>query len=1806
MTILSPILYLKDTLPEDSWPWVIPALRQDALVWSSLRDLQALKLAIQVIGDQPEGWKPFNLALISLDPKLNPGEPGMTQLEALPPDLLDKAVQAFEDQLGMKPPELDLPRAGLLAIYLGGHLDEASLVGLDTVLACLPPLLSEPLEILPQFTPHQAVHAVLSNPLPPGEQAEFFTKLLQNFEPGSRWVFLRELACQRPQLAAAVTREVIKDGLSSWKPGSRPHPQQRPLETLASLLSNAELQSLADEPEASLEQTTQAWETAGGMQTELAVRIIQHRVAAGNISAAHQLWKTIKTSATPDQIAEIILALCAHGYHTIALNWFLDNLPVEFESSQVAQHCLARALIAHDQGKATEASKAAQQALDSYAQSDSSNPVHLHLLTRLFLALDQPKKAIQAISLSLEDQPNNIESINLYLNCLEAAKQLNEAVQVAHLAVALQPDQLERRRALALALENAGHWSHAMHERGKIISLQETPALDDSHRFAACALKADHPQSTAAICQVLLKNDPLDADAHYYLGEAYVAMGNSRKAQSHFIQATQLVPGLSHTWLALAKVFRATHQKARWLETLQAASHAIPDDPKIHLALGEVYLEDNAPTQGLNVFRTADRLVKSARVPVDQETRSNVALSLGKALQLLSHNDEARTTLEAAYTEDPSHMGIAHAYARALLATNLPERAIPILDETRKKVPEDLDIHLDYAKACLAASQNLDETKDTLYHILETDPDYAEAKAYLAEACEANHELDQSLEAYREALSSPLQDDPCWYARLSLGLGRVSLEIGQPETAIAALNGALLANGEDLEVLKTLSSAYHAANLREKSLWAANSVLDLSPNDNGNLDWFIEQTIALDATDKAIEVLQNRLEGDPLQAPLLAKLGWLQLYQGNIQTAHHTFTKIKSMDSVVPPDLYQASQGLLAVEDPAQAIECLDKAIYMSESRGDDDNLPKFYASKILAHQMNSELDRALETLDKAIEVSPGDFELIRKKAEIHLALGQPEKAIACIEAGIRKFPQAGALQLQAVIIFRATGDLEAATAHAGSALEIFTREDPEGLDLAAAYLLADLADATLQPGLARDILAKAIPSQGESSLEALHYHCLRAELAIESGGEVEAAKALTAALQIAPDHPRVLATQARLTSQQGDLATANELLQKGLAAVGETTNHPKSGTGPTGPLVDHPANTFLALAKACLGFQQWTVSNYLLQETIKLTPNEPRSHFNLARALVLRAEYQRLCQNLDIITHAPGDSTIAEYAYQLFEDAILKAAHFVTRFPHAVGSSSPELVETKSMVADWLARGQAIFQPSSEHAEALAGLPETCEHLAAQIAALRHCDDLEAAHEKAQSIYAGGDLQTSDPTLLGQIALALAPKDPELALQAIQTAKEVSSWRVLPDRPVYQAIWAMVARFLQNPGMRLEAIEAALETWPDEPNWLSSAADLLIDLGDTTSSSKAIQYLEEAAQLEPQNTAHHLRLAETHQKLGNLKGAIVVLDQATHIIPKHPEPWLALARAYQADGDIPEAIRSAKCVIQLDPAQAEAYLLLAEVALDVENPEKAHSYIDQILKYHPDHPQALLSRATICTVLNQPDAALESLEQAIPRLPKSIPLQLQRVQLIQETKGLKVAMQALKELSTDNPEEPQIMAALSEGLSNTGDLEGAIQVAQQALKHAQDDLEPDQHVKLLLLLGRLLRKSGQLDQAIHYLSEAVDRAPETAGPYFELGRCYQEQRKYEKALENLQNAIEIAPGDAQNYYFAGLVYKENKDFENAETMLKRAAKLAPTNLNIHRQLGAVTVINLVQNSQVQTGLGQSPYLAAPVERIGK
>jgi tetratricopeptide (TPR) repeat protein len=155
-----------------------------------------------------------------------------------------------------------------------------------------------------------------------------------------------------------------------------------------------------------------------------------------------------------------------------------------------------------------------------------------------------------------------------------------------------------------------------------------------------------------------------------------------------------------------------------------------------------------------------------------------------------------------------------------------------------------------------------------------------------------------------------------------------------------------------------------------------------------------------------------------------------------------------------------------------------------------------------------------------------------------------------------------------------------------------------------------------------------------------------------------------------------------------------------------------------------------------------------------------------------------------------------------------------------------------------------------------------------------------------------------------------------------------------------------------------------------------------------------------------------------------------------------------------------------------------------------------------------------------------------------------------------------------------------------AETLEASGESEAAIRTAQRALRSQSSEypLSTVEQAQLHYLLGRLLRRSGQLDQAVHHLSETIRLSPDLVDAYLEIGHVHQERRQHNQALNAFRQAIAVAPRDHRPYYLIGQALKESKDYLGAEKMLRLANELAPDDISIHRLLGAVVALNLVHN----------------------
>jgi tetratricopeptide (TPR) repeat protein len=296
--------------------------------------------------------------------------------------------------------------------------------------------------------------------------------------------------------------------------------------------------------------------------------------------------------------------------------------------------------------------------------------------------------------------------------------------------------------------------------------------------------------------------------------------------------------------------------------------------------------------------------------------------------------------------------------------------------------------------------------------------------------------------------------------------------------------------------------------------------------------------------------------------------------------------------------------------------------------------------------------------MDQAIAINPEEPSLFLQKADMLLELAGAEtdpgaaqadadQALMCLETAMRLSPHDPDLHRRAACTHRAAGELPLALAHAAQMVEMSATVSQA---MSARALAADLALSMLQNTQAKAYLDGALPpSEPAQSIDEdllMEYHALRAETALESGDERGAVEELVHVLEIAPNNPRLLAIQARIIHNRDELQTATDVLDNVLKAMGDPS---------TAPIA-----LVRSAAQAALELGQWEVAIQLCQQMTVATPLEPRSHLDLGRAMVLRAEFFKLCKALGAIRRSADPLALSEGTQDSFKQSLEKAEELV------------------------------------------------------------------------------------------------------------------------------------------------------------------------------------------------------------------------------------------------------------------------------------------------------------------------------------------------------------------------------------------------------------------------------------------------------------------------------------------------------------------------------------------------------------------
>lgn len=1806
---------LRHTLPKNYLSLFLRAAVREPILLRTLENSEFLENALVQLGKNPLLWTPTHLALIKLGITISPEELRASPAIPLAAEIRQSAVQTY-DTFRHDPAFLlsDLADAGLVALamrerarILGSweglwkELPEKDPHGIRLALVCAYGLNPEPEPFLKSILQESknlllCARIIYAQPIEAEKQARMIARLSLSVRASDRLSLLRHLEVSCPDdvrlLASELRRaesanpydKIISDHLSGT--GSADIWQ------LPKSIYFSEIYKNTGDSETSFEFFEVLLNQFAILHEELlaeylieAVRNQRLEIIDQYISGAEQI-----AGLSAPTLARLSLSLFKSG----ETNRALSILPETVGHPAIL---LMRAILkVHHQLDGEAHQIAAIAAANEHFLTETDYEL-LKLSAELFLRFEQPYQAARITRYLVEQLPDDPEMLILMAQTEAITGSKNEAVEYAHLAVALAPENREIHRQLIQCLEINDEWSQALNEWEALLGWTAQPAghtqsrasvleadRRDVRAVAITAAKSGNFETALQLCWQLLEKDADDGLTHLTLGNIYSLSGENELALEHKLRANHLAPDQVETWLQLADAYHQSENTQQALNVLRTAVQALPENSDLHLATGAIYDAIGQPTQALAACRKAADLAGMVYDPEktgkahEEKTRAEnyylnprkgkIAILLGRLLADLGHPDQAVTILHQAYQTREYREIVAYDYARALLRVQKDHQALSALSLAYQHNRDNDALALEYARLLMKLGEQPEIAAEVLQKILQAGSYNPEVLGLLAEALAASSNFKASLVYYQKAMETNLMADTSWAPRLSIGLSHVAIKTGSPNLAVAALQEAIQKAPHHLALRQKLSEACAAASLEEDAVLAAEQSLEIAPADVENLLWYARQTLTLHAPELAQRALENAAELSPNNPGLLIQLAQTQQLVGKAEKARANYQKAAMLPEITLEQLYLSARGLLDLHDPEGAIKSLEKVQLLASS-----SLSGVNQSIILllarAYEEVGQYETALEMLEHSLIQDKDSVELLKQKARIHMQLNQTNAASACLsQVLILKPADAGAYQML-VEIYEARGELH--LAHENARL-FFELSDP-GNKAVAAATAAQLSWKLFQENEAEQFL-NSIDFQTSLDPNDDHLHkmaSLRGLMLTSWQNRAELDELVNTPAISKLDNGRIRALLAANSILNMELEEGEALLQQAL-------DHIKSG-GDSDNL-----SCELIFESACMlaDFQTAIEVVNLWQQ---FDPDNPRAHLAKARALTERAELKQFLIDVGARRHGPADDAVSLNALKVARtnlSRVLEQLGFQTQAHYPTVVTHPMI---PGKILRWIIRCEAVIsrlegqsnEPGGELAHDLARLETSPDNTAALVALLRSAGMIE------QSVQAAKDYP-SHASVLAQLALSSIKLNPIDAMAAALSALEAAiSSRQVQILPAYQALIAMSASQAEKYSQAYQAISIALTEWPDEERWHELAASLSKQLGDFTGS---IQHLEKAVSLDLENPGFRQELADIYRATGALSRAADALAAVCSLVPNEPENWIHLAEVLIEQGEMAAAAGKVSQALSLDPENPEYLQFAAELALANREYQQTCELSGKLLELDPANATAAYLLAKSLSALNKKLEAIEVLDQAQKFANRPVELYLERIRLVRSLQGIQPAYQSLVALRQQHPEHPGVLALLAEYLQEQGQTQEALNTAQKALQMAEPTLSAAEKSKLHALMGRILRRTGQLDQAIHQLSQAVSLNTQKIELYLELGKAHQERRQIQEALAVYQKAINIAPEDPRPYQQAGMALKECKDYLGAEKMIRRAAELSPHDISIHRLLGSLVALNLVHNAQ--------------------
>jgi predicted Zn-dependent protease len=283
---------------------------------------------------------------------------------------------------------------------------------------------------------------------------------------------------------------------------------------------------------------------------------------------------------------------------------------------------------------------------------------------------------------------------------------------------------------------------------------------------------------------------------------------------------------------------------------------------------------------------------------------------------------------------------------------------------------------------------------------------------------------------------------------------------------------------------------------------------------------------------------------------------------------------------------------------------------------------------------------------------------------------------------------------------------------------------------------------------------------------------------------------------------------------------------------------------------------------------------------------------------------------------------------------------------------------------------------------------------------------------------------------------------------------------------------------------LRLKRVQGTFAT---NPEYWAVLATLQLSTGDPQA---AVASLNRRVELEPEEAAAHLQLANAYAAAGDEAGFEAALIEGLELDPEDAAAGRLVSYFLDEAADDDARAERIERIRSVAPDRPEVVLADAAEALRQQRVTTAEAQLRSAQERFPEDRRFPLQLAQVQVNLSQPDDAIETLEKAVERMPRDTGLRmvLAELQLVrgQAEAGRATLAQAV-ELAPRNAQARNNLA----WLLRKDDPELALAHARQAV-----ELSERQQPAFLDTLGLILLESGDAQGAQAALLDAVSMAP--------------------------------------------------------------------------------------------------------------